>query len=160
MRVAALVLRRTRPAGAAQDERLGPSNTHQLMVSSGAKSRVRRTMGARGFALADAVLRAQVLDIAVDGAVHVAEGVVVGLVARDCVVPGVDGDEMEFDAARMPAEAAVGLSPQREGEARFGVGDVNEDGFEGRVAELFSAHEAAFAGDHEDHQRQEAEHDS
>ncbi len=161
MRVAALVLRRTHAARAAQDERKwGCGYTHQLMVSSAALPRVRRTMGDE-VALGDAVLRADVLDVSLDHGVHVAEGVHVVRVALlhfAQVVGG--GDEIEAHEARVPAEAAVGLARECEGEARFGVGEQEGDGFEHRSADRLSAHDSAFAGDQEDHQRPEAEHDT
>ena len=128
MRVAAL-LRRTHAARAAQDERKGGCG-QKLMVSSGAERGVRRTMGDE-VALADAVLCPQELDIAVDGAVHVAEGVVVSVEARLCVVPVIDGDHVELHATWMPAEAAVGLAPQRKGETRLGMGEEHVDALEG-----------------------------
>ena len=76
VRVAALVLRRTRALRAAQDERKW-CNANQRMVSSTAETRVRRTM--RGeLAFANAVALPQGVDIGVDNAVNVEESAGVG----------------------------------------------------------------------------------
>ncbi len=161
MRVAALVLRRTHAARAAQDERKwGCGDAHQFMVSSAALPRVRRTMGDE-VALRDAIALAEIFDVRLDDAVHVAKRVHVIRVALlhfAQVVGG--GDEVEAYEAGVPAEAAVGLPRDCEYETRLGVGEQEGDGFEHRPAKRLSAHDSAFAGDQEDHQRPEAEHDT
>ena len=130
------------------------------MVRSAAKPCVRRTIGGE-VALSDPVLRADVVEVGIDDGVHVAEGVEVVLAALLGVVPVVGRrDEVEFYQTMIPAKAAIGLSPEGEDEARFGVSDEGWQSFEGRAADLASTHGAANAGDHEDHQRPEADHDA
>jgi hypothetical protein len=74
--------------------------------------------GGRGFALADAVLFAQVFDIGVDHGFHVAAGVRVGAIASDGCGPAVGRqDGSDRDVARAPAKAAIGLAPEGEVEA-------------------------------------------
>ena len=166
MRIAALVLRRTRTACAAQDERnwgCGASMcgcTHQLMVSSAALPRVRRTMGDE-VALADAVLRAQVIDISADCRFEVHVGPAVRFEALLGLGPILRrGERAERHKAMVPAEAALGLAPEGEVETRFGVGEEDRDGVEDGFCDLLSAHGCKAAADHEDHQRPEAEHDT
>ena len=97
------------------------------MVSSAAQPRVCRTMGDE-LALADAKAVADVVDIGVDDLVHVAECVRevaqallgVGLVCRG-------RENFKGDAARMPADAAVGLSPEGVAEAGFGESEQERE---------------------------------
>ena len=83
------------------------------MVSSAAEPRVRRTMGDE-FALGDAVARAEIIDIGLDDAVHVAERVrVVGEAFLRVGPEDGRGDDVQLHEARRPAEAAIGLTPER-----------------------------------------------
>lgn len=133
-RVAALVLPPSLRFGATRRRTHVGCNRHgsphQLMVSSGAERRVRRTMGGeRG---ADAVLLTQVFDIGVGGGLHVLEGAEIALPARDRVVQSCGRHEFgECHEAHRPAEAAVGFSPDCEVEAGFGAGEELVETLEG-----------------------------
>ncbi len=115
----------------------------------------------RGLVFGDAVLLAQVFDIGIDVRVHLATGAGVGVIARDGLVEIVArGDKREDHAARVPAEAAIGLPPECEGQTCFGVGEQDGEVDIAALADLLSGRGAASVDDHEDHQRPEAEHDA
>ena len=67
---------------------------------------------------------------------------------------------MEDHSAYIQGEAAIGLSPQGEGEARFGVGEQDREVVVRALADLLAGRGAAPVGDHHDHQRPEADHDA
>ena len=79
-------------------------------------------------ALGDPVLRADAVDVSLDHSVHVAESAAVVPVALDCFFPGLSGwDELERHEAWVPAEAAIGLAAEGEGEARLGVSEQERE---------------------------------
>ncbi len=123
---------------------------------TGARSRCRC-----GFALVDAVLRTQVVDIGAHGGLEVHVGAAIGFEATLGLGPvrgRCEGGERHKAVA--PAEAAIGFAPESEVEPCFGVGEQDRDDVEDGFRNLLSAHGGKAAADHEDHQRPEAEHDT
>jgi len=127
------------------------------MVSSAAQPRVCRTMGDE-LALADAKAVADVVDIGVDDLVHVAEGMREVAQAFLRVGPICRGrEDLKGDATRMPADAAVGLAPERIVEAGFCEREREQQG--DAVADAL-CRGFPCTGHREDDQRPEAEHGS
>ncbi len=117
--------------------------------------------GRCGFAFADAVLLAQVLDISAGAVFEIHVGAAIGFEALLGFEPVRGRCECaEHHEAMAPAETAVGLAPEGEVEPCFGVREQDRDGVEDGFRNLLSAHGGKAAADHEDHQRPEAEHDA
>ena len=108
-----------------------------------------------GFALADAILRAEMADIGVDDGVHVAEGVRETEEALAGVGPELGRrEDLQLDVARVPAEAAVGFAPEGIVEAGFGEGEGERE----VVADALACGRGAAAACHrDDDQRPEAD---
>jgi len=130
------------------------------MVSSAVKPRVRRTMGDE-LSLGEAVLLAQMLDIAAGADFEAHAGAAIVFKATRSVGPGFGGaEELEGDGARVPADAAVGFAPESKVEPGFGVREEDRKLVEDAFADRLAAHGCEAVADHEDHQRPEADHDA
>jgi len=126
------------------------------MVSSAALPRVRRTMGDE-LGLPHAEAFADVADIGVDDLVHVAKGV--GEVAQAFLRLGPvcwGREDFQCHAARVPADAAIGLAPEGVVEAGFGEREKHGEAVAEALACLCKTHGFPRAGHREDDRRPEA----
>jgi hypothetical protein len=110
---------------------------------------------------ADAVVLADEVGEGLGGGGDVHHGEAVGLkTLRRCLPAFRHRDGFELDAARVPAEGAGGLSREGVTQARFGDRQHLHDAAVDALGDLASEHGFATVGDHDDHQRPEAQHDA
>jgi hypothetical protein len=110
---------------------------------------------------ADAVGEADIIGELLRCRRKVEHGEAVGVEALVGFFPGCgDGDHLEADVARIPAECAEGLTCEGVAQARFGDGDhLHDVVVDGRI-DFPSQHGFATVGDHDDQQRPEAQEDA